>query len=195
MVAQRETVVGDRRKLRRKLPARRRPKRRPRRPTKYPSKHPTRPRRPGHKRPRPGYKSLTHKPDTKRPVGIEELSPTYKKRRTRCGLEEVLAGGTVIAPCFSQASIVAHFENRGGYDTSQALASAETRCLMISCSRRKSINLPKNMHADRFTVHYIIGETDDDKRHADFETGWIDEEKIKRLGFPVEEGSVAGVRR
>jgi len=53
-------------------------------------------------------------------------------------------------------------------------------------------------HADRFTVTYVVGETEDDDRAVENdgwegETGWIDAEKVKRLAFPPAAGTVVWV--
>ena len=48
-------------------------------------------------------------------------------------------------------------------------------------------------HADRLEVTYIVGEDEDDQRAVfndgwEGETGWIDEDKVRRLAFPPGSG-------
>lgn len=55
-------------------------------------------------------------------------------------------------------------------------------------------------YRDRLEVYYVVGQEEVDEKHADlnkdnfyYETGWINEEKIRRLAFPVGEGSIVWV--
>jgi len=52
-------------------------------------------------------------------------------------------------------------------------------------------------HPDRFQVHYIVGTSPDDASAKDGgwtgETGWIDEEKVRRLAFPPDQSTVVWV--
>lgn len=60
---------------------------------------------------------------------------------------------------------------------------------------KKQIDELAEKHKDRFKVHYVIGDEEFDSRHEGTfaETGWIDEAKIKRLGFSAASDSVVWV--
>merc|ERR1711862_500459 len=93
----------------------------------------------------------------------------------------MLAGGTGIAPMYQ--ALIPILKN-----------SMQTVRLLFGNKTPDDILLKKELDAlsaeypDRFTVTYVVGEDNDDMRHAGvFDiTGWIDSEKIQKFGFPVD---------
>lgn len=115
-------------------------------------------------------------------VGFKQTKGNVKKFKFPFQEVEKLtmvAGGTGIAPMY-QALVPILKET-----------AIQVR-LLYSNKTPQDIILKKELddlaeaYTDRFSLHYIVGEDKDDTRYSDLitETGWIDEEKLRRLAFP-----------
>jgi len=107
----------------------------------------------------------------------------------------MLAGGTGIAPMY-QALVPILTQQNNQHDQQQQ----EVRLLVGNKTPddillKKELDVLAETYPDRFTVTYIVGDEEHDSRHAGGMynvTGWIDSEKIQRLGFPSTEGENSG---
>jgi len=93
----------------------------------------------------------------------------------------MLAGGTGIAPMLQALHPI--FETPGDRTRVRLLYGNKTP---LDIMLKDELDALAQKHADRFDVHYVVGTSADDSTAAGlgYETGWIDEEKVKRLGFP-----------
>jgi len=99
----------------------------------------------------------------------------------------MLAGGTGIAPMFQALHPILKTPNE------------KTQIRLLYGNKTPNDILLKteldelvNSYPERFMVYYVVGEEEFDDRAQEFgfESGWIDEEKIKRLAFPPQEDSI-----
>jgi len=114
-------------------------------------------------------------------VGFKQTKGNVKKFRFPFeGVEKftMLAGGTGIAPMYQ--ALLAILEESKIQQVRLLYSNKTPQDIML----RKELDALVDENPDRFTVYYIIGEDEDDARHSGYFTGWIDEEKIRRLGFP-----------
>jgi len=117
-------------------------------------------------------------------VGFKQTKGNIKKFRFPFkGVEKLtmVAGGTGIAPMYQ--ALVPILEENSKVKQIRLLYSNKTpQDIML----KKELDALMEKHPNRFVVHYVIGEEKDDGRHSSMykETGWIDEDKIRRLGFP-----------
>mmetsp|Transcript_28753 Transcript_28753/g.40650 ORF Transcript_28753/g.40650 Transcript_28753/m.40650 type:complete len:140 (+) Transcript_28753:51-470(+) len=102
----------------------------------------------------------------------------------------MLAGGTGIAPMFQALWPI--LTTPGDTTQVRLLYSNKTpEDIML----KTQLDLLVRKYPDRLSVFYIIGDHEHDSRHDGIydEAGWIDQEKIQRLGFPVAEDSIVWV--
>ena len=105
----------------------------------------------------------------------------------------MLAGGTGIAPMIQ--ALHAILETTGDTIKVRILYSNKSPADIML---KATLDDLKYEYAARLKVTYIVGEDEDDDRAVandgwEGETGWIDEEKIRRLAFPPAPGTVVWV--
>jgi len=128
-------------------------------------------------------------------VGFKQVKPNVKKWQYPFGKKRItmLAGGTGVAPMFQAL----HPLLKTSGDTTQVrllYGNVSPNDILL----RAELDQFAQDHPDRFEVIYVVGKSPDDEsaRWEDDwqgEMGWIDEEKVRRLAFPPEEGTVVWV--
>lgn len=129
-------------------------------------------------------------------VGFKQVKPNVKPFRYPFpGVERItmLAGGTGIAPMIQ--ALYALLETAG--DTRQLRLLYGSRS-PDDILLKAELDRLAAAHADRLSIIYVVGEEPDDDRAVanegwEGETGWVDEEKVKRLAFPPAAGTVVWV--
>lgn len=123
---------------------------------------------------------------------VEFKQAKHNIKKFRYPFDEVkritmLAGGTGIAPMFQALHPILKTPNE------------KTQIRLLYGNKTPNDILLKteldelvNSYPERFMVYYVVGEEEFDDRAQEFgfESGWIDEEKIKRLAFPPQEDSI-----
>lgn len=127
-------------------------------------------------------------------VAFKQIKPNIKKWIYPFGKKRItmLAGGTGIAPMIQAL----HPLLTAPGDTTQIrllYGNLSPKDIML----KSELDAFASKYAERFQVTYIVGKTADDISAKQDgwtgETGWIDEEKVRRLAFPPEEGSVVWI--
>eukprot|EP00747_Dinoflagellata_sp_TGD_P021888 gnl/TRDRNA2_/TRDRNA2_128761_c0_seq2.p1 gnl/TRDRNA2_/TRDRNA2_128761_c0~~gnl/TRDRNA2_/TRDRNA2_128761_c0_seq2.p1 ORF type:complete len:331 (+),score=56.37 gnl/TRDRNA2_/TRDRNA2_128761_c0_seq2:60-995(+) len=124
-------------------------------------------------------------------VSFKQVKPNVKSWRYPFGKKRItmVAGGTGITPMY-QALLPLMSTSGDSTEVRLLYSNKSPEDMML----KKELDELAKRHADRLQVHYIIGENASDqsaaqKRGWSGETGWIDEEKIRRLAFPPAVGS------
>ena len=116
-------------------------------------------------------------------VSFKQVKPNIKPFRYPFGKSTItmLAGGTGIAPMIQALHPLL---STPGDSTRIRLLYGNVSPTDIML--KKELDALAQAHPDRFSVHYVVGRSADEGAVAGWEgeTGWIDEEKVKRLAFP-----------
>jgi len=100
------------------------------------------------------------------------------------GVEKLtmLVGGTGITPMYQALTAILEGKESKIQKISLLYSNKTPQDIVL----KEELDAMMEKHPDRFVVHYIIGENKEDELHSsDYkETGWINEDKISRLGFP-----------
>jgi len=110
----------------------------------------------------------------------------------------MLAGGTGIAPMIQALHALLETPGDSFGEVRLETAVAEVRLLYGNKSPedimlRTELDALAAAHPGRLDITYIVGEDEDDTRAVnndgwEGETGWIDEDKVRRLAFPPAPG-------
>lgn len=128
-------------------------------------------------------------------VSFKQIKPNVKQWQYPFGKSRItmLAGGTGIAPMIQALHPL--LNTKGDVTQVRLLyGNLSPKDIMLKTDLdRYAAQFP-----ERFQVTYIVGKSADDtlaRAEDDWggEVGWIDEEKIRRLAFPPEEGTVVWV--
>merc|ERR1719162_1374688 len=119
-------------------------------------------------------------------VSFKQVKPNVKKFQYPFGKASItmLAGGTGVAPMFQALHPLLTTVG----DTTQVhliYGNDSPDDIML----KAELDAMASAHPDRFKVTYVVGRTADDTSAAQKhgwtgETGWVDEEKLKRLAYP-----------
>lgn len=127
-------------------------------------------------------------------VAFKQMKAQIKKWQYPFGKKSItmVAGGTGIAPMFQALHPL--LTTPGDTTKIHLIYGSRTpRDIML----KAELDAMANSRPDRFHVTYVIGDSADDKTAAQEgwtgELGWIDEEKVRRLAFAPEEGTVVWV--
>jgi cytochrome-b5 reductase len=127
-------------------------------------------------------------------VGFKQGKPQIKAWQYPFGKASItmLAGGTGIAPMIQALHPLLHTP---GDTTKIRLLYGNEKPYDIML--KKELDEFQASYPDRFEVTYVVGKSADDKSAVEDgwkgETGWIDEEKVKRLAFPPSEDTVTWI--
>lgn len=124
-------------------------------------------------------------------VSFKQVKGNVKKFRYPFGKQSItmLAGGTGVAPMYQALQPLLTTPG----DTTQIhliYSNVSPQDIML----KAELDALAAKYSDRFKVTYVVGgSTDETVPGWTGETGWIDEDKVKRLGFPPDDGTVVWI--
>jgi cytochrome-b5 reductase len=129
-------------------------------------------------------------------VGFKQVKPNIKPfQYPFAGMQRLtmIAGGTGIAPMIQ--ALYPLLETPGEVRQVRVLYGNKTPDDILLKERLDALQAA---HPDRLSITYVVGEEEDDDRAVgnygwEGETGWVDEERVRRLAFPPAEGTVVWV--
>mmetsp|Transcript_13794 Transcript_13794/g.22843 ORF Transcript_13794/g.22843 Transcript_13794/m.22843 type:complete len:302 (-) Transcript_13794:97-1002(-) len=122
-------------------------------------------------------------------VGFKQTKGNIKKFQFPfAGVNKLtmVAGGTGIAPMYQALVAILESKETKELHVSLLYSNKTPDDIML----KKELDALADKYATRLAVHFVVGDEEFDTRHEAFgETGWIDEEKMQRLGFEPSAGS------